>query len=31
MPKTIIASSEEKMLKTIESLKKDFSKIRTNF
>ena len=29
MPKTIIASSEEKMLKTIESLKKDFSKIRT--
>ena len=29
MPKTIIAASEEKMLKTIESLKKDFTKIRT--
>ena len=29
MPKTIIASCEEKMLKTIESLKKDFTKIRT--
>ena len=29
MPKTVIASCEEKMLKTIESLKKDFSKIRT--
>ena len=29
MPKTIIAACEEKMLKTIESLKKDFSKIRT--
>ena len=27
MPKTIIAASEEKMLKTIESLKKDFTKI----
>lgn len=29
MPKTIIANCEEKMLKTIESLKKDFSNIRT--
>ena len=29
MPKTIIASCEEKMLKTIESLKKDFTKIKT--
>ena len=29
MPKTIIASCEEKMLKTIDSLKKDFTKIRT--
>ena len=29
MPKTVIASCEEKMLKTIESLKKDFTKIRT--
>ena len=29
MPNTIIAACEEKMLKTIESLKKDFGKIRT--
>lgn len=29
MPKTVIAQCEEKMLKTIESLKKDFSNIRT--
>lgn len=29
MPKTIISNCEEKMLKTIESLKKDFSNIRT--
>ena len=29
MPKTIIAACEEKMLKTIESLKKNFTKIRT--
>ena len=29
MPKTVIAQCEEKMLKTIESLKKDFTNIRT--
>ena len=29
MPKTVIAHCEEKMLKTIESLKKDFTNIRT--
>ena len=29
MPKTVIAQCEDKMLKTIESLKKDFTNIRT--